>query len=138
MKVVTSQFGEIEYSTDQVIRFDNGVIGFESSREFLILKDKEYEPFCWLVSANGEDVGFPVLDPFLAVADYGKDLPKGLVKRVLAADEDLDLFCVVTFRGENGQVTINLRSPIVIDNQNKTGEQRILASEGIPVAHPLS
>lgn len=138
MKVVTSQFGEVEYDLDQIIRFSNGLIGFESCQKFIIIKDEEYEPFCWLVAAGDKDVSFPLINPFLTVPDYGKELPKGLVKRVLSAEEDVDLYCIVTLRGANGGVTINLRSPIVIDNQEKTGEQKILASEAIPVAHPLS
>ncbi|RMG63067.1 MAG: hypothetical protein D6715_11685 [Calditrichaeota bacterium] len=138
MKIRTRQFGEIEFDEDKVIHFPKGIIGFEDCRRFLVVHDEDYEPFRWLIAVDRQEIGFPVLNPFLAVEDYAQELPNSLVERLFAADELMDLFCVVTLKGEGGRVTINLKSPIVIDYQQKQGEQMVLPSESLPISHPIS
>lgn len=138
MKITTRQFGEIEFSEDMLIHFPKGIIGFEKCRRFLIINDEEYEPFRWLIAVDEQEIGFPVLNPFLVTCDYDKELPNRLVKKFVSGSKALDIFCVVTLNGEGGRVTINLKSPIIIDYDEKRGEQVILASDAIPVAHPIS
>lgn len=137
MKIATSQFGEIEFSEDSLIYFPKGTIGFEGCRRFLLIENDSYQPFRGLMSVDKQQVGFPVLNPFIVNSDFGKKLPSGLLKRLLAADERIDIFCVVNLNREGGRATINLKSPIVIDHQRKRGEQIVLDSEELPVALPI-
>ncbi len=138
MKVETQQFGELEFTEELIVRFPKGIIGFEEARNFIIINHEDYEPFRWLISVDQKELGFPLLNPFLVKPDYGKDLPDQLVERLFSSDEALDIFCVVTIKGEDGKVTINLKSPIIVDYQTKTGEQIILPSDDIPIALPIS
>jgi len=138
MKIVSKQFGELEVSEDLILEFPKGIIGFENCQRFIIINDEDYEPFRWLISVDEKEIGFPVLNPFLVNADYARELPKWIVDRMLSAEEPLDIFCVVTLKGEGGKVTINLKSPIVVDYVNKKGEQIILTSDDLPIAHPIS
>ncbi len=85
-----------------------------------------------------QEIGFPVLNPFLVDSDYARELPKWVVERMFSAEEPLDVFCVVTLKGDGGKVTINLKSPIIVDYMKKEGEQLILTSEDLPIAHPIS
>ncbi len=138
MKVETQQFGELEFTEELIVRFPKGLIGFEDARNFIIINHEDYEPFRWLISVDQKELGFPLLNPFLVEPNYGKDLPNALVERLFSADEAMDIFCVVTIKGEGGKVTINLKSPIIVDYQTKTGEQIILPSDDIPIAMPIS
>ena len=138
MKIVTKQFGEVEFSEDLIVSFPKGIIGFEKSHRFIIIDDEDYEPFKWLISLDEYVIGFPVLNPFLVSPEFGKELPNRLVKRLFSSDELLDAFCVVTLNGEGGKVTINLKSPVVINYMTKEGEQIILPSEELPIAKPIS
>ncbi len=138
MKIKTKQFGEIEFSEDMLVYFPKGIIGFEKCRRFLIVNDEEYEPFRWLIAVDESEIGFPVLNPFLVENEYDKELPHRLVKRLMKAEKPIDIFNVVTLNGEGGKVTINLKSPVVIDYDEKKGEQLILSAENIPVAKPIS
>ncbi len=138
MKVETQQFGELEFTEELIVRFPKGIIGFEEARNFIIINHEDYEPFRWLISVDQKELGFPLLNPFLVKPDYGKDLPDQLVERLFSSEEALDIFCVVTIKGEDGKVTINLKSPIIVDYQTKTGEQIILPSDDIPIALPIS
>ncbi len=138
MKINTRQFGDLEFTEDLVITFPKGIIGFEDTTRFLIVHDEEYEPFRWLISIDDKEIGFPILNPFLVQPEYGKELPRSYVKRILSSEENWDIFCVVTLKGEGGKVTINLKSPIVVNYQEKSGEQLILTSEELQVAKPIS
>ena len=138
MKIVTRQFGELEFSEDLIIRFPNGMIGFEDCKRFIIINDEDYEPFRWLLAVDQVEIGFPVLNPFLVAPDYGKELPDDLVEKLISAEEIMDIFCVVTLKGEVVKVTINLKSPVVIDYQKKEGKQIILQSDDLPIAKPIS
>ncbi len=138
MKIVTKQFGELEFTEDLLIHFEKGIIGFENCHRFLIIDDEDYEPFRWLISVEEKEIGFPVLNPFLVVPEFGKELPNSLVERIFSSDELVDIFCVVTLNGEGGKVTINLKSPIIIDYDSKTGEQLILTSDELSVAKPIT
>lgn len=138
MKIKTKQFGEIEFSEDMLVDFPKGIIGFEKCRRFLIVHDEEYEPFRWLIAVDESEIGFPVLNPFLVENEYDKELPHRLVKRLINAEKPIDIFNVVTLNGEGGKVTINLKSPVIVDYDEKKGEQLILSAENIPVAKPIS
>lgn len=137
MKVVTKQFGELEFSKDAVIKFANGLLGFEKFRHYVLLEHSEYHPFRWLISTENENISFAVLDPLLVQPEFAKELPKRLVDRLFDAKSTSDIFAIVNFR-ENGGPTINLKSPIVIDRQEMCGEQLVLISEQLPVAKALA
>ena len=138
MKVVTRQFGEIEYSEQDVIEFSRGIIGFESCKRYLVVDEEAYQPFRWLVGLDNPETRFPVLDPLLVAPEFAKELPKGLVKRLFSSSDNLDLFCIVTLNGHGGRVTINLKSPVVLDYDERAGEQLVLVSEELSVAQPIS
>jgi flagellar assembly factor FliW len=138
MKVVTLQFGELEVMEEQIIRFPKGIIGFEDCHEFVIIDDEEYEPFRWLISLDKEEFGFPILDPFLVKPDYLKEFPASIARELEAEDTVMDVFCVVTLKGEGGKVTLNLKGPIIIDYLKGEGRQIILPSEDLSVSYPIS
>jgi flagellar assembly factor FliW len=137
MKIVTSQFGEIEFSEDSLIFFPRGTIGFESCHRFLVIDNEAYKPFKGLLSIDNDKAGFPVLNPFMLNADFGKEIPPALLEQLLSADEEVDIFCIVNLNSEDGKPTINLRSPIIVDYRLKKGEQIILDTDNLPVAMPI-
>jgi len=128
MKLVTQQFGELEVSEEQIIHFPNGIIGFEDCKKFVIINDEDFEPFRWLISLDKKEFGFPILNPFLIL----------LAKKLQSEDVPLEVFCVVTLKGENNNVTINLKGPILIDYEKKEGKQIILTSDELSVSYPIS
>ena len=60
MKIITKQFGEIEFSEDRVIIFNNGLYGFESFKRFLLIKTDD-ELFYWLNSIDEPEIAFPLV-----------------------------------------------------------------------------
>ncbi len=138
MKVVTQQFGEHDVTDEQIIYFPNGIIGFEDAKKFVIIDDEDSEPFRWLISLDKKEFGFPVLDPSIVIDNYEEEFPPRLAKQLKNGGSLLGVFCVVTLKGEAGNITINLKGPIVVDYENREGKQIILTADELPVSHPLN
>jgi flagellar assembly factor FliW len=140
MRIKTAQFGEIEVDEDKILYFPSGIIGFEDCRKFILVTDEDLEPFQWLlcIDEGKEEVGFPLLMPFILVPDYFDELPGDIVEELKKGDDcPINILNVVTIRGKDGKMTLNLRAPIIIDADKKEGRQIILPKESIPVDFAL-
>ncbi|MCK5076609.1 MAG: flagellar assembly protein FliW [Calditrichia bacterium] len=141
MVIKTLQFGEIEIDEEKIIDFKDGLIGFDECKKFVVISEEDLEPFQWLICIDegNEEIGFPLLPPFLFVQDYMNNLPKELQKEFEKdKDNPLNIFGVITIKGNNDEMTMNLRGPILIDAVKKEGRQIILTSESLPVDFPLT
>ena len=140
MVINTLQFGEIEIEEDKILNFPKGLIGFDNCKNFVLISDEDLEPFQWLICIDegNEEIGFPLLPPFLIVQDYMKNLPKE-IRQEFEKGEDcpLNILNVITIKGNNDEMTVNLRGPVLIDVDKKEGRQIILTKESIPVDFPL-
>lgn len=127
MKVSSRQFGELEFDEKHVILFPRGIAGFEHLRRFLVLHDEESDPFRWLVSLEDAGVALPVIEPEFIDRGYPPDLRKGN-----------SIFLVSILTDDPQTCTVNLRSPIVIENGAQLGRQIILDDDRLSVHHPLT
>ena len=119
-KITSSSFGEVEILPDNVFYFENGLLGFEYLNNFVLITDDDIIPFKWLMSIEEPEIIFPLISPFFIYDEYniGKDIDL----------ERYVLFNVVTFNDGNGNVTANLKAPVVLCSDDLTGEQIILTS----------
>ena len=135
--------GFVVYGDDDVVRFDQGLPGFETLRDFLIVTRDECAPFVFLASLTDPDVALPLLPLALAA---GADAP-GLAGEALAALGELPpagsnpaiaAYAVVVIGPEAREIVANLRAPVVVDLERRRGAQVILADDRLPVAAPLT
>ncbi|MGE5314687.1 MAG: flagellar assembly protein FliW [Acidobacteriota bacterium] len=131
MKFFSRQFGELECGDDMRVTIPHGLIGFEEWTEFIIVHDEDAEPFRWLVSTQSSDLCFPLIDPAEIVSEYAPAIPKN------GHDGPVELFAIVCLRPTLGETTANLKSPIVIDAQTRTGRQVVLTDDQYSIAHKL-
>jgi len=136
MIIQSDQFGNIEYSEDIIIHFNSGIFGFEHLKDYIIIDDEETQPFRWLQSVEEEEVCFPMLDPFLFFADYQSHLPKKLVESVKSNTHHI--LSITTLKNEHGNMTINLKGPVIIETNTNSGQQIILNSEEVPTSYILN
>ncbi len=129
MKLITRQFGELEFEEKHVILFPEGIIGFENYQKFLLIDDVDSEPFRWLLPVDNGEISFPLLDPFLLKPDYSLNLQN---------HEDWSIFVIASLAGRIEDSVINLRSPVIINNATRTGHQLILNDDSLPVRYPLT
>lgn len=117
----TLHFGEIEVPQQNIIIFDEGILGFDNLREFVIISEEETEPFKWLISLEEPNIGFPIIDPWLLDQTYNPG------KRFQLEEEAL--FSIVNLGGKDKVMTANLKAPIVINVSESKGKQVILPNE---------
>lgn len=123
MKITTCQFGEIEYKPEHLIRFTSGIFGFENLKDYLLIKIKE-EVFYWLTAIDKPEISFPLI----GVRAIDDKYPE---------EEKNEAFGIVTLNPDLLKVTVNLKSPVYINESTKTGFQKILDSEKYPVKYNL-
>lgn len=118
--------------------FEDGLPGFPEMQFFKISKEETDVPFFQMQSTEDENIGFWLADPFVFLPDYQFDLPD-YAKAALRLDEEeasVAVLNMITLR-EKGQVTINLKAPIVINRNNRMAKQVILNEESYLLRHPL-
>jgi flagellar assembly factor FliW len=120
------ELGSFDYEEKHIISFPEGIIGFEDMRNYIIINDEDSEPIQWLVSLDDHDLMFPVLDPSLVRREYTGLLPPGPDRTVLL---------IASLKESPEDSTVNLRSPIVIDAETRTGRQVVLADESLPMRY---
>jgi flagellar assembly factor FliW len=123
MKILTTQFGEVDFSPDLILKFPSGLFGFEKLKEFVLIKTDE-SLFYWLYSVEEPTIGFPLVG--LRIID--EHFP---------GEKDHEAFGIVSFDPDPLKVTINLKAPIYVSQDKKTGFQKILEEGNYSVSYNL-
>lgn len=136
MLVQTTRFGQIRSTQEEVIIFPNGLIGFESSRHWVIVPDPENSNVAWLQSIAESQVALPLVSPRKFAPDYKVCVPqRELTPLGLRSTDQIFVLTVVSKSGKT--LTANLRSPIII-NLTKRIACQVIATDALPLAMPIS
>lgn len=140
MRIHTDHFGELEIENQEAIRFPAGLPGFENNKLFtLIGEKKEGISFFYLQSLENGELCFVVTDPFSVYPEYEINLPEEDVSALkIEKPETLLTLAMVIIPDNMEEARVNLRAPIVINAENKTGKQLILNDESLPQRFYLS
>jgi len=126
----TNNFGNLRIEKENIITFEQGLLGFEELKQFAIIDVEECLPFEWLVSVEEPAVAFAILNPTLLFSDYKPSLTKDdLVLLDIKKEMDVEMFCIVTLGETPENVTLNLKGPILINMKNKMGKQIVLTED---------
>lgn len=127
----TKYFGEVSVEEDRVIHFNEGLPGFESQKDFVILNNHDTEdpvPFMWLQSMTDPDLAFVVSIPFFLRPDYEFEIPTEICNTLeLTSADEAGIYTICHIGGSVDSMTFNLRSPIVINANNRKAVQLILS-----------
>ncbi|MCL2043107.1 MAG: flagellar assembly protein FliW [Treponema sp.] len=137
MKVATKAYGLIDVDERQKIVFPEGLFGFETLHDYLLL-DAERQPFYWLQSMEVEEVAFVLLNPFLFRPDYEVNISNEELAEIdIDLPEKALIFSIVTIPADGSSMTANLQGPIVINRENRTGKQAVLADNRWKTKHDI-
>ena len=131
MKIETNYLGQVDYSQEDIITFNNGLYGFEKKQEFILvnLEDPEF-PFEWLQSINNKDLSFVVTSPFLFYEPYDFEIPDEIVDSLnIKNSKDILVLSMVVLNDDLEKSTMNLQAPIIINKESKKGRQIILKED---------
>lgn len=131
MEISTTQFGDIEYESSDVITFSQGIPGFEDQQSFIIIPSGDIDfPFNMLQSTQTDSLAFIVTDPFLFVDNYDFELSQSDAAFLKISDEgdleDVIALSIVTIPENVEDTTINIMAPLMINNKEKIGKQILL------------
>ncbi|MGM0471740.1 MAG: flagellar assembly protein FliW [Bacillota bacterium] len=128
MKIETTRFGELEIDSEGVIEFPTGLAGFEEIKEYVLLTREA--PFLWLQAANEPDLAFVVTNPWNFYSQYEFEL-KDKVQQELKINKSAEVLTLtlVVIPNQIKKMSINLKAPLIINQQQKLAKQIILEEE---------
>jgi flagellar assembly factor FliW len=123
MKINTHHFGEIEFTDEKILKFENGLFGFENLQQFLLLKADD-DLFYWLASIQEPEITFPLIGVRIVDENYPEE-------------PENEGFGIVTLNKDPLKITVNLKAPVYINQEKKTGFQKILDKDRFIIDYKL-
>jgi flagellar assembly factor FliW len=136
--IESSRFGTVEVASDIVLQFPQGMIGFPQHNEYVLVKQREDSVFMWLHSTTDPSLAFPVVLPWAFYWDYEVKLSDDDLEAISVSNaSQISILCVVAVGTDVRKGTINMFSPIVINNDIKIAKQVINTADGYSTRDPL-
>lgn len=138
MEVKTKYHGTVSFEERDIIKFNKGLPGFESLKNFILLPVEGSDVFKILHSIEDEEIGLIVVSPFEFIKDYEVELKDEFIHELsIKREEDVLILNTVTLNSNINKITANLRAPIIINIREALGEQIILEDENLSIKYPL-
>ena len=139
MLLETRQFGPLEISDDDIIRFPRGILGFEELVQYVIVDHADSQPFRWLQCVDAPDLAFVVVNPVIFFPDYRVEVHAKEVADIGVNDpHDVEILVIVTIPPQIEQMAVNLQGPILISAVNRTAKQLVLTNSEYTVQHSIT
>lgn len=125
-KKMTTRFGEVEYTPDNLLVFPEGLIGLPTLHSFVVMPSTKEGPLFWIQSVDDPAMAFILTDPtnffldYLVVPDAKEMQALGITS---AADSHA--LSIVTV-SEQREITLNLAAPILYSPKTNKAIQVIL------------
>jgi flagellar assembly factor FliW len=132
------RFGRLEVSSDQVLTFSAGLLGFEELREFCVVAPEALQPLTFLVSCDDPGVAFPVLPARMCLANYAPTIPPDAREAVQAEPgQALEILAICAVAQDTLTLHANLRGPVLINPAKRLGFQVVLHESPYSLRHLL-
>ena len=139
MELTHPRLGKIQYESSEIINFPQGLPGYIHLKDYLLIRNKETEPFVWLVSVDDPLASFPMVNPLLFYRDYNPTITKrDLAELSMSTPQSLLMYSIVTLHvSDYTQSTANLSGPILINLEKKIGKQLVLLDDRYSTKHRI-
>jgi flagellar assembly factor FliW len=136
MEIDSKPYGTIEIDESKTVTIKQGLFGFEGSQEYVIIGKKEEQPFEWLQSLDDSDLAFVIVQPHFIRSDYRLSLlPEDLEDVNADSAENLVTYVIVTIPDDPEDMTVNLKGPVIVNEQEYIGKQVINQVDEYTVRH---
>lgn len=136
MLVNTKIFGEIDIDENKIITFERGIIGFPELKRFALVYDEEKKnesSISWLQSIDEGKFALPVMNPTVVKEDYNPYVEEELLKPLgTLTPDNLCVLVTVKVPKDITQISVNLKAPLVINVDEKSGAQ-VIVDDDYPV-----
>ena len=128
MEINTRDFGPVTVEEDAVFDFPQGIYGFEDDISFAIFQKKfEDVSFLYLQSVINTVPCFLVFEPVELMVGYDPQMSdEDLNLCQVTSPEDLIFLVIANVTDKVEEMSVNMKSPIVLNPKNRTGRQVIL------------
>ena len=133
----STRFGAIEYSPEDVVTIQDGLLGFPGREAYLVLTHKEGSPFRWLQSIDEPALAFLVVDPGHFVQGYSPLMSDEAASALGLGEETPRLvYTIATIpNGKPEEMTLNLAGPIVINGETRAARQLVIEDPNCAIKH---
>jgi flagellar assembly factor FliW len=138
VKVNTTRFDELQVNKEDVINFQEGLLGFENLKQFFVVDPGDSTLILWLQSIDDEKIAFPIIEPKIYKPDYvAKLLPADMNSVELESLSQAKIYSILTIPSDITLMSANLKAPIVINNEKKIAKQIVLQDSKLNVKHEM-
>jgi len=141
MNVLTTRFGTLSVNPQDELLFERGLIGLEHCHRWVVLTDTKNRALGWLQSLDEGHIALGVVSPRRFVPDYQLRTDRAELQSLeLITARDAEVVVIASRRAHGqqaGELTLNLRAPLVINVERRRGCQ-VIAKDDLPVQFPLS
>lgn len=126
---------KLSSAQDKTICFEDGILGFEDTKEYLLLNEDDRNLLFTFQAAGTGVPSLIVLNPFEVLDDYEPLLSKRDLDYFDGGGDELSFLLIAMLVG-GGDCVVNLKAPLVIHPETRKGRQVILEN-AYPVRHTL-
>ncbi len=138
MKVNTSRFGELTVNGNDIITFEEGLLGFENLRKFFVIDPGDSTLILWLQSIEDAHIAFPIIEPKIFKPDYVAILmPSDMKPLELNSIAEAKVYTILTIPSDIAQMSANLKAPIIINKATSKAKQIVLQDNKLTVRHAM-
>jgi len=128
MEIHTSRFGTLAIQQEEILTFAEGLIGFDECTQWVILADESNDSVGWLQSVENPSLAFAVVSPRRFVPDYKVRISPDQAQSLQISAQS-ETFVLVVVNREQGDVSVNLRAPLLLNLSLQVGRQVITTDE---------
>ncbi|MBR6014974.1 MAG: flagellar assembly protein FliW [Firmicutes bacterium] len=131
MELKTRNFGTVHVDEDAIYKFPDGLYGFEDCKEFGIFQHDYDENLSLLYMQNTEDLfpSFLVFEPWDMYEGYDPHMDPADLKLCGAdSEDDLIFLSIATLPSSLEMLSLNIKSPVVLNPKTKEARQVILTN----------
>ncbi|MGI5962411.1 MAG: flagellar assembly protein FliW [Lawsonibacter sp.] len=139
METATKYFGTVQYAPEDIISFPNGLFGFEEEKQFLLLpfQGSQGNLLCFQSLAT-PSLAFVAVNPFSLDPGYSPELTEEELNLMgVKRSQDLCYYALCVVREPVSESTVNLKCPVVIQDESRKAVQVILETKQYQMRHRL-
>ncbi len=133
--------GRVGVDPGRVVHFLEPLAGFPTCRRYALLpytqaSGREDPALRWLQAMEPPFHTFVVADPWSVVPDYEPEIADADARQLdTLSFSDAVLYGIMTVSPRRGELTINLRAPLVVNAQLRLGKQVVLLNGQYTTSH---
>jgi flagellar assembly factor FliW len=131
MLVNTAVFGETDIPDEQIFTMPQGLYGFDDCKKFaLVVKEEDGVTLKWFQSVEDLVPCFVVFDPYEIIDGYRPVMEAADIRALLPKKDDrLEYLVIAVVPEDISKITVNLKSPLVLNRRTGIARQVILAND---------